>query len=61
MSDDTTIKAPQDPNTINMGQPHEVNYWTQELRCTKAQLQECVSSVGTLVSAVKACLAKKRP
>lgn len=38
MSEDNTIKNPEDLTKINMNEPHEVNYWVNTLECTKEEL-----------------------
>lgn len=44
MPDDLTKKIPQDASKINIHD--EVNYWTDALKCTKAQLISVVNAVG---------------
>lgn len=53
MSDDLTKKRPQDASKINIHEPYEVNYWTDALKCTKAQLIAAVKAVGVSAVAVK--------
>lgn len=56
MADNLTNRGPQDRSRINVNQAHEVRYWTQELRCTEAQLRQAVKQVGVLAADVRAHL-----
>ena len=56
MSDDTSRRGPQDSSRINMGQEHEVRYWTQALGVSEAQLRAAVDSVGSSAEKVRAFL-----
>ena len=56
MSDDTSKRGPQDRKRINMGQEHEVKYWTQRFGVTREQLQEVVRTAGPMVDAVDAAV-----
>jgi CRISPR/Cas system-associated endonuclease Cas3-HD len=53
MPDDTKKTKPQDSSKINIHQPYEVNYWTEELNVSKTKLIEAVGSVGVMVDDVK--------
>jgi Protein of unknown function (DUF3606) len=53
MPDDTTKTRPQDSSKINIHQPYEVNYWTEELNVSKTKLIEAVGSAGVMVADVK--------
>ncbi|WP_306602506.1 DUF3606 domain-containing protein [Azonexus sp.] len=53
MSDNLKIKGPQDPHTINLNQPHEVDYWTEKLGVTEQQLRNAVGAVGNSVQKVE--------
>ena len=53
MSDNTTIKQPQDPKKINVNQSWEVTYWCNKLGCTEKQLKDAVKKVGPMVADVK--------
>jgi hypothetical protein len=44
---------PLDPGRINTMDPLELRYWCAALRCTEAQLEEAVESVGEHVAAVR--------
>jgi hypothetical protein len=56
MSDSTQDRGPQDRSRINVNQPHEVRYWTQELRCTERQLRDAVARVGDKADDVRTSL-----
>lgn len=53
MSDDKSIKGPQDAARINIHEDYEVQYWTRRFNCTKEQLIEAVTKVGVSVQAVE--------
>jgi hypothetical protein len=59
MSDDLNNTGPQDDSRVNVNQPHEVQYWTQQLGCSERQLREAVAVVGVSATAVRAWLAGK--
>jgi hypothetical protein len=58
MSDNLKKTKPQDSSKINVHEPYEVNYWTDALGCTKAQLISAVDKVGVSAAAVKKYLGK---
>jgi 3-oxoacyl-[acyl-carrier-protein] synthase III len=55
--DDLKKKGSQDRSKINMHEPHEVKYWTEELGVDKDQLQNLVDKVGNSAAAVRKELA----
>jgi len=57
MSDDLNNKGAQDRARINVNEPHEVAYWTQELGVNKVRLEQLVKEVGTSAKAVRERLA----
>ncbi|HEY4240138.1 MAG TPA: DUF3606 domain-containing protein [Kofleriaceae bacterium] len=59
MSDDKTKKRPQDASLISLTEKYEVNWWCEELNCTKAQLEAAVAQVGHSAKKVREYLAKK--
>lgn len=54
MADNPSDRGPQDRARINLGQEHEVRYWTHELGVTEEQLRDVVAKVGTSAEKVKA-------
>ena len=59
MSDDLKNRGPQDRARINLGEEHEVRYWTQALGISKAQLAAAVQAVGSSADRVRAHLGKR--
>jgi hypothetical protein len=53
MSDSTQDRGPQDRSRVNVNQPHEVRYWTQEFNCTEQQLRAAVERVGVMADDVR--------
>lgn len=53
MSDDTTLRSPQDRTRVAMGQEHEVRYWTQRFGVSREDLQRAVDAVGSSVDAIE--------
>jgi hypothetical protein len=53
MADDRSKRGPPDGTRINVGEPHEVAYWTKELGCSEAQLRAAVKAVGPMVASVR--------
>ncbi|MCA1200183.1 DUF3606 domain-containing protein [Sphingomonas sp. R647] len=52
MSDDKTLRAPQDASRIAMGEDYEVRYWTGKFGVSRETLQEAVDAVGNSADAV---------
>jgi hypothetical protein len=54
MVDDRSKRhGPPDRSRINLGEPHEVAYWTKELGCSEAQLRAAVKAVGPMLASVR--------
>ena len=58
MSDDLSNRGPQDRSRINVNEPHELRYWTQELGVSESELQAAVKAVGPSATAVREHLRK---
>jgi hypothetical protein len=46
MSDDKTMRAPQDSSRVAMGEDYEVQYWTDRFGVSRERLQQAVDAVG---------------
>ena len=55
--DNLKIKGAQDRSKINMHEPHEVQYWTKQLKVSQEQLQKAVDKVGNAAATVRKELA----
>jgi hypothetical protein len=53
MSDDKTLRAPQDASRIAMGEDYEVEYWTRKFGVSSDRLQAAVDAVGNGADAVE--------
>jgi hypothetical protein len=53
MTDNTSLRGPQDASQIAMGQAHEVRYWTEKFGVSEDALQKAVDAVGNSVDAVE--------
>ena len=53
MSDDRSVRGPQDRSRINTEQDYEVRYWTEELNVSEEELRRAVQSVGASVDRVR--------
>lgn len=53
MSDDTSLRSPQDRTRVSMSQEHEVRYWTERFGVSREDLQRAVDEVGNSVAAVE--------
>ncbi|MGN6589678.1 MAG: DUF3606 domain-containing protein [Sphingomicrobium sp.] len=53
MVDNLQNRGPADRSRINVNEPWEVRWWTQELRVTETQLREAVRQVGVSAAAVR--------
>lgn len=58
MSDDLTKRRPVDSSLISLTEPYEVNWWCDELDCTKSELKAAVTSVGHSAAKVRKHLGK---
>lgn len=56
MTDDLTIRQPDDRKKINVNQSHEVTRWAEKLGVTEDQLRAAVKEAGPMVDDVKLCL-----
>ena len=59
MPQEPTPYKPLDPGRIDTLDEAEMRYWSQELHCTVAELQNAVANVGEHVTAVRAHLASR--
>lgn len=53
MSDDTSLRGPQDSARIAMDENYEVTYWTGKFGVSRERLQEAVDVVGNGAAAVE--------
>ncbi|HEY0622293.1 DUF3606 domain-containing protein [Sphingomonas sp.] len=60
MSDDTSLRAPQDASRIAMGEDYEVRYWTNKFGVSRERLQEAVNAAGNGAAAVEAFLKRQQ-
>jgi hypothetical protein len=52
MADDPNQRGPQDRSRVNLGQDHELKYWTQKFGVSADKLREAVRKVGPSAEAV---------
>jgi len=52
MSDDTSIRRPQDASRISLEEDYEVRYWTDKWGITRDELADAVQRVGHSAAAV---------
>ena len=53
MSDDKTLRAPQDAARISLSEDYEVEYWTGKFGISRDQLADAVKAVGNSAQAVE--------
>ena len=53
MSDDLSNRNMPDNRRINLTQEHEVRYWTEKLKVSRADLEQAVKAAGPMVAAVE--------
>jgi hypothetical protein len=53
MSDDKTLRGPQDRTRIAMKEDYEVEYWTKHFGVSRGTLQAAVDAVGNGIEAVE--------
>lgn len=61
MTDDRTLRSPQDASRIALGEDYEVQYWSKKFGVTAERLQEAVKAVGTSAAAVERHLGRSEP
>ena len=52
MSDDTSLRGPQDRTRIALGEENEVRYWTSKWGISRDELADAVKAVGNSAAAV---------
>lgn len=55
--DDLKNRGQPDRSKINMHEPHEVKYWSHQLKVDRVKLQALVDKVGNSAAAVRKELA----
>jgi len=53
MEDDKNNVWSPDSHRIIVNEPNEVRHWTDELRCSEAELRDAIDKVGTSAAAVR--------
>jgi len=53
MSDDKTLRSPEDRSRIALGEDYEVRYWTDKFGVSRQRLEEAVRAVGNSATAVE--------
>lgn len=56
MSDDKTMRGPQDRSRINLNEDYEVRYWTQSLGVDETRLRELVKQHGNSAEKIREAL-----
>lgn len=52
MSDDKTVRTPQDARRVNLNEDYEVQYWTNRFGVSHERLRAAVDKVGVSVDAI---------
>ncbi len=50
---------PADPDTIQIDEPSDVNYWRRKFGCTEPQLRQAIAAVGASAAKVRQFLKNK--
>jgi Protein of unknown function (DUF3606) len=58
MADDRTKRGPADRLRINVNEPYEVKYWTQELNVSADRLKELVARHGVMAADIRKALSR---
>lgn len=53
MSDDRSLRGPQDSSRVAMTEDYEVEYWTKKFGVSRQRLQDAVDAVGHGAAAVE--------
>jgi len=51
--DSLSKRAQPDRGKINLGQPHELKYWTRALRVSEEEIRRAIDKVGNSAAAVR--------
>lgn len=60
MSDDLSMRQPEEPTQINVYEEWELTYWTKLLGTTEGNLRDAVKAVGPKTDAVRTHLGKRQ-
>jgi hypothetical protein len=58
MADDRTKRGPADRSRINVHEPYELEYWTQELSVSADRLKELVARHGVMAADIREALSR---
>jgi len=58
MTDNKTRRGPADRSRINVNEPYELDYWSNELDLTPEQLRQLVAKHGASVETIRQLLGK---
>lgn len=58
MSDDLSKRGKQDRDRINVGEDHELRYWTEKFGVSQDELKSAVQKVGPMAKDVQQHLGK---
>lgn len=56
MSDDKTLRGPQDGSRIALGEDYEVDHWKNKFGVSRERLEEAVKAAGNGADAIEAYL-----
>ncbi|WP_016854804.1 DUF3606 domain-containing protein [Halomonas smyrnensis] len=56
MSDNLQHRGSPDTEKVNLGQPHEIQYWTERFGVSEQKLRQAVDAVGVYVTDIEAYL-----
>ncbi len=59
MSDNLSVKGPQDRARVNPNESWEVRYWCKKFGCTEEMLRKAVKSVGNSSKKIEEYLSRK--
>jgi hypothetical protein len=60
MTDDKTLRGPQDRSRINVEEDYEVRYWTDALDIDEPTLRGAIQAVGSSAEDVRDYLARRK-
>lgn len=60
MTDNKANRGEPDRSLVNLGEDHEVKYWSNKFAVSAGQLVEAVKAVGNSAAKVKEYLQKKK-
>ena len=61
MTDNLEERGPRDRSRVNVHEPHELRYWTEQLGVSPEELTDAVAQIGPMVADLRQWFSRQRP